>query len=70
MHIGGKRQLKIGDRVELSDSTIHASGVITKELGPDYVRVKWGDSPVSTRHRRHSLELKCYTDSSERMISA
>ena len=62
MHIDGELQLKTGDRVELSDSTIHASGVITEELGPDYVRVEWGDSPVSSTHR-HSFEF-------ERMISA
>jgi hypothetical protein len=39
MHMEGERQLQIGDQVELSDSTIYTSGVITEDLGPDYVRV-------------------------------
>ncbi|MGD0493424.1 MAG: hypothetical protein ABSC32_17950 [Steroidobacteraceae bacterium] len=70
MHTEGKRPLQIGDRVELINSTICASGVITEVLGPDYVRVKWGGSPGSTTHRRHSLELDRQADATERMIGA
>jgi hypothetical protein len=49
------RHLQIGDRVEFSDSNVHASGVVIEDLGPDYVKVQWLDCPIATTHRRHAL---------------
>lgn len=70
MHKDGRQQLQVDDRVKLRDSAIQASGVITGKLLPDYLRVRWGDSLGSTTHRRHSVVLECYIDTTERMISA
>lgn len=53
-----ERELQIGDRVELCDSSIYMSGVITKKLGEDYLRVRWDDSTVPTTHHRRSLGFK------------
>lgn len=48
-------ELKVGDRVVLSDSDVTAWGVIVEEVDDDYLRVRWDHSPISTTHRRHAL---------------
>lgn len=55
MNLGAER-LQIGDRVGFSGSSVHASGVVIKDIGPDYVRVQWLDCGPATTHRRHALE--------------
>lgn len=51
------RQLQVGDRVELSDSRVDASGVVTKEFDRVHVWVQWGNSPAAALHLRSSLQL-------------
>jgi hypothetical protein len=55
MHHSDTKHLQIGDRVVFSDSSVQATGVITEDLGPDYVRVRWYDCRVATTHRRYAL---------------
>ncbi len=55
MNYRNVRHLQIGDRVEFSDSNVHANGVVIEDLGPDYVRVQWLDCRLATTHRRHAL---------------
>jgi hypothetical protein len=50
------KHLKVGDRVGFSDSSVQAAGVITEDLGLDYVRVRWFDCLTATTHRRYALE--------------
>ena len=51
------KHLEIGDRVVFSDSSVQAIGVITEDLGPDYVRVRWYDCGVASTHRRYALAM-------------
>jgi hypothetical protein len=55
------KHLQIGDRVGFSQSSVHATGVIAEDLGPDYVKVQWSDCQVATTHRRHALEFEPVT---------
>lgn len=59
------RHLQIGDRVEFSDSNVHANGVVLEDLGPDYVKVLWLDCLIATTHRRHALGFQSVTRLSE-----
>jgi hypothetical protein len=51
-----RKELKVGDRVIFSGSSIDAGGTIVQVLQEDYVRVRWNSSRVATTHRRHALE--------------
>jgi hypothetical protein len=53
--------LEIGYQVRLSNSNVHASGVVVEDLGTDYVRVQWLDSRSATTHRRYALRFERVT---------
>ncbi len=61
MRYSNARYLRIGDRVEFSNSNVRANGVVIEDLGPDYVKVHWLDCRLATTHRRHALGFQSST---------
>ena len=49
------KHLQIGDRVDFSESSVRANGVVIEDMGPEYVKVQWLDCRLATTHRRHAL---------------
>jgi hypothetical protein len=64
------KSLQIGDRVVFTGSTVDEIGTIVALLDEDYLRVKWGNSPVATTHRRHAVELPECVRSPDDMVCA
>jgi hypothetical protein len=52
------KHLRVGDRVDFSESNVRASGVVIEDMGLEYVKVQWLDCRLATTHRRHALELQ------------